>query len=286
MRKLASVSEIRSFLRPHRQAGRRIGFVPTMGALHEGHRSLVRRARAECQVVVVSIFVNPTQFGPNEDYAAYPRPLDADLALCREDGVDAAFCPPVEEMYAPDSATTVTVSRLTDGLCGAHRPGHFAGVTTVVAKLFNIVQPDVAYFGQKDAQQAVVIRRMVRDLCWPIEIVGCPTVRESDGLALASRNAYLSPAERQQALCLSAALNWACERIAAGERAVPALIEGMKRRIVDAGPCSIDYVEIVDADELTPKPRVEGRCLIATAVRIGKTRLIDNRVVDADRLAR
>jgi len=279
MLKLQTVAEVRSFLQPHRAAGRRIGLVPTMGALHEGHRSLIRAARAACDVVVVSIFVNPTQFGPNEDYAAYPRPLEDDLAACRAEGVDAAFCPPVEEMYSPQAATTVSVARLTEGLCGAHRPGHFTGVTTVVTKLFNIVQPNVAYFGQKDAQQAVVIRKMVHDLMFPIEIVTCPIVREADGLALSSRNVYLSPAERRQALSLSQALNWAREQVAAGERNVATLTEGMRQRITAAGPCVIDYVSIVDADELTPKQRVEGNCLIALAVRIGRTRLIDNIVV-------
>lgn len=252
-----------------------------MGALHEGHRSLLRAARAACDVVVASIFVNPTQFGPNEDFAAYPRPLADDLAACQAEGVDMVFCPPVEEMYDPSAATTVAVARLTEGLCGAHRPGHFTGVTTVVAKLFNIVQPDVAFFGQKDAQQVVVIRKMVRDLLFPIEIVTCPTVREPDGLALSSRNAYLSPPERTQALCLSRALSFAREQIAGGARDTGRLLSAMRTQIESAGPCVIDYVDLVDADELTPKPRIEGRCLIALAVRIGRTRLIDNIVVEA-----
>lgn len=280
MKKLETVSEVRDFVRVHRAAGRRIGFVPTMGALHEGHRSLIRAARAECDVVIVSIFVNPTQFGPNEDFAAYPRPLEADLAACTSEKADAAFCPPVGEMYSPDAATTVSVARLTSGLCGAYRPGHFDGVTTVVAKLFNIVQPDRAYFGQKDAQQVVVLRKMVKDLMIPIEVVTCPIIREADGLALSSRNVYLSPAEREQALCLSRSLNWAREQIEAGEPDVSTLVEGMKSRIQAAGPSTIDYVEIVDGDELTPKSKVQGRCLIALAVRIGKTRLIDNIVVE------
>ena len=279
MKKLSTVDEVRAFLAPHRLAGRRIGLIPTMGALHEGHRSLIRRARAACDVVIVSIFVNPTQFGPSEDFSAYPRPLEADLAAGEAEGADAAFCPSAEAMYPTESATTVTVARLTDGLCGAHRPGHFAGVTTVVAKFFNIVQPNAAYFGQKDAQQAVVLRKMVRDLFWPIEVVVCPIIREPDGLALSSRNAYLSPAQRRQALSLSAALRWAREQIEAGERSVPILVAGMNERIRQAGPTAIDYIEIVDADELTAKTRVQGRCLIALAVRIGKTRLIDNEVV-------
>jgi pantoate--beta-alanine ligase len=240
----------------------------------------MRAARAACDEVIVSIFVNPTQFGPGEDFERYPRPLEADLAACREEGVGAAFCPSVAEMYPPDSVTTVTVSRLTEGLCGAHRPGHFNGVTTVVTKLFNIVQPDVAFFGQKDAQQAAVIRRMVRDLCMPVEIVVCPTVREPDGLAISSRNSYLSAGERAQALSLSAALRWAEAQVRAGQRDVESLVREMRRQIDAAGPCGIDYIEIVDADDLRPKAVVEGRCLIALAVRIGNTRLIDNMVVE------
>ncbi len=286
MKKLETLAEVREYLRPYRLAGKQIGLVPTMGALHEGHRSLMRAARGGCDQVVVSIFVNPTQFGPGEDFDKYPRTFDADWAACQAEGVDAVFCPPVSEMYPGDSVTWVTVKRLTEGLCGAHRPGHFDGVTTVVAKLFNIVQPDVAYFGQKDAQQATVIRRMVNDLLWPLQIVVCPTVREADGLAMSSRNAYLSPADRRQALSLSASLFWARDQILAGRRVVPDLAAEMRRRIEAAGPCSIDYVEIVDADELTPLEVVRGRCLVAVAVRIGGTRLIDNVVVDAGQAAR
>lgn len=282
MQKIEMVHELRGVLEPHRRIGRRIGLVPTMGALHEGHRSLMRAARAGCDVVVVSIFVNPTQFGPGEDFTAYPRPIGADLAACEAEGVDVVFVPPVAEVYDPDAVTQVTVSRLTEPLCGAHRPGHFDGVTTVVAKLFNMVRPDAAYFGQKDAQQAAVIRKMTRDLRFPIEIVVCPTVREPDGLALSSRNAYLSAAERQQALSLSAALHWAEAAIRSGQRDVAILQAGMRERITSAGPCTIDYIEIVDADELRPRPRVAGRCLIALAVRIGKARLIDNTVVEVE----
>ncbi len=281
MKELETVSQVREYLAPHRKAGRRIGFVPTMGALHEGHLSLVRAARNDCDLVIVSIFVNPTQFGPGEDFDKYPRMLDADLVACRAAGVDAVFCPQVSEIYPAGSATMVTVKRLTEGLCGAYRPGHFDGVTTVVAKLFNIVQPDVAYFGQKDAQQAIVLRRMVKDLLWPIEMVVCPTVREPDGLAMSSRNAYLSPAERRQALSLSAALFRARQEILAGQKDVAALVAGMRQYIESAGPCSIDYIEIVDAEDLTPLTAARGRCLVALAVRIGGTRLIDNVVVDA-----
>jgi len=251
-----------------------------MGALHEGHRSLIRAARAACEDVIVSVFVNPTQFSPGEDFDRYPRPLEADLEACRQEGANAVFCPSVEEMYPAGAVTSVTVSRLMEGLCGAYRPGHFTGVTTVVAKLFNIVQPDIAFFGQKDAQQAVIIRRMVRDLCFPIEIVVCPTVREPDGLALSSRNVYLSPAERIQARSLSAALHWAQEQVRSGRREAVELIREMRRQIEASGPCSIDYIEFVDAEDLMPKAVVEGRCLAVLAVRIGKTRLIDNVVTE------
>lgn len=280
MRKIQTIDELRSCLAPARRAGRTIGFVPTMGALHEGHRSLMRIARKECQEVVVSIFVNPTQFGPNEDFQKYPRPAEADLASCADERVDTVFMPSVEEMYPVGETTRVAVARLTEGLCGRFRPGHFDGVTTVVAKLFNIVQPDRAYFGQKDAQQVVVIRRMVRDLCFPLEIVTCPIIREPDGLAMSSRNRYLSAADRKQALCLSAALRWAQQTIAAGQRDVAALVAEMRKQIASSGPCRIDYVEIVDADNLTPTAKVAGRCLIALAVHIGPARLIDNVVVE------
>lgn len=277
---LETVADLRSHLTPIRRSGQVIGFVPTMGALHEGHRSLMRIARRECGVVLASIFVNPTQFGPNEDFEKYPRPLEADLVACREEGVDLVFVPEVGEIYPRGAVTKVTVGRLTEGLCGRHRPGHFDGVTTVVAKLFNIVQPDRAYFGQKDAQQAAVIQQMVRDLLWPMEIVVCPTVRESDGLAMSSRNAYLSLRERRQATCLNAALQWAKECIDSGRRDVAGLTAGMRERIEAAGPCTIDYIEVVDARTLDPKTVVIGRCLIALAVRIGSTRLIDNVLVD------
>jgi pantoate--beta-alanine ligase len=280
MNKLHTIQQVREHVSAARNAGRRVGFVPTMGALHEGHRSLMRVARAASQDVVVSIFVNPTQFGPGEDFERYPRPLEADLAACREEGVDGVFCPSVAEMYSPDAVTAVAVSRLQEGLCGVHRPGHFDGVTTVVAKLFNIVQPDAAFFGQKDAQQAVLIRRMVRDLCMPVEVVVCPIVREADGMALSSRNVYLSPAERAQARSLSAALRWTQAQVAAGARCALGLVQGMRQQIEAAGPCSIDYIEIVDAEALRPKTVIEGRCLVALAVRIGKTRLIDNVLVE------
>jgi len=281
MKELHTIEGVRSWLRPLRQAGRRIGFVPTMGALHEGHLSLIRAARAETQVVVVSIFVNPTQFGPHEDLDRYPRTLQADLEACRREGVDGVFVPSTAEMYRPDASTEVTETRLAAGLCGVHRPGHFKGVTTVVAKLFNIVQPDVACFGQKDAQQAAVIRRMVRDLDFPVEVLVCPTVREPDGLAMSSRNRLLSAEDRRRAVCLPQALRWAVGQVERGERRVESLVAGARERIAAAGPCEIDYVEIVDAEDLRPVATVSGRCLLAAAVRIGGVRLIDNMPLDA-----
>jgi len=251
-----------------------------MGALHEGHRSLMRSACGEGHFVVVSIFVNPIQFGPNEDFARYPRPVDADLAACREESVDAVFLPGVEEMYPAGAKTTIRVAGVTDRLCGAHRPGHFDGVATVVAKLFNIVRPDVAYFGQKDGQQCVVIRQMAKDLDFPVRIEICPTVREIDGLALSSRNAYLSPAHRRQALCLSQALRLGEQMIREGERRPGEVIALMRSHIFGSGECLVDYVEIVDADTLQPANPIAGRCMLALAVRIGQTRLIDNVIVD------
>ena len=281
MKNLDTIDAVREFLSPHRVTGKQIGFVPTLGALHAGHRSLIRRARDECDVVIVSIFVNPTQFAPGEDYAKYPKPLAADLTCCREDGVDAVFCPAASEMYPDDSSTTVAVTGLTEGLCGEHRAGHFDGVTTVVAILFHIVQPDVAYFGQKDAQQAAIIKRMVRDLAFPVEVVVCPTVREPDGLAMSSRNAYLDPERRAQATCLYKALTGARDQIEAGQHNVAVLIRAMRDIVASAGPCSIDYIDIVDPDTMQPKTAVEGKCLAALAVRIGNTRLIDNILIDA-----
>ncbi|MHC4443841.1 MAG: pantoate--beta-alanine ligase [Planctomycetota bacterium] len=281
MLKIESVAGFHNHLRAVRRAGKSIGFVPTMGSIHEGHRSLMRAGRSECDELVVSIFVNPTQFCPGEDFDRYPRPLDADLSACEAEGADSVFCPPVSAMYPSGSRTTVKVSGLTEGMCGAHRPGHFEGVCTIVTKLFNVVQPDIAYFGQKDAQQAAVIKRMVQDLLWPTKIVVCPTVREADGLAMSSRNQYLSPQERKQATCLYQTLDWGRKEIVAGERNVADLVARMRQRIEDAGSCRIDYIEIVDVDELTPKSTAEGKCLIGLAVWIGPSRLIDNIIVDA-----
>lgn len=280
MQLIETVQGIREAVSAARRAGKKVGFVPTMGYLHEGHLTLMREARRECDYVVVSIFVNPTQFGPNEDFDRYPRDLERDMKLCATVPVDAIFHPTVAEMYPGTASTTsVKVSQLTEGLCGASRPGHFDGVATVVTKLFNIVKPDVAYFGQKDAQQVAVIRRMAFDLNMDLEIRPVPTVREADGLAMSSRNIYLTPEQRQGALVLSRSLRMAQERVAAGERDMAALLADMKAMIVAEPLATIDYVAIVDYDSLQPVERLEGKALAALAVRFGKTRLIDNCVL-------
>jgi pantoate--beta-alanine ligase len=251
-----------------------------MGALHVAHVSLMEAAKRDGGFVVVSIFVNPTQFGPNEDYRAYPRDEAADLATCEQVGVDLVFIPSVEEMYAAARTTTVHVAQVTDTLCGPQRPGHFDGVATVVAKLFNIVQPDAAYFGEKDFQQLAVIRRMVRDLDMPLEIIGCPTVREADGLAVSSRNAYLSAAERTQATCLYRGLRQARAAIQQGETDPAAVTAGVRQLIEDAGPAKVDYISVVDPETMQLVEQITGPVLVALAVRIGSTRLIDNMQVD------
>jgi pantoate--beta-alanine ligase len=251
-----------------------------MGALHEGHLSLIRRARAENGLVVVSIFVNPAQFGAGEDLQSYPRDLERDLLLAGEAGADLAFSPPVAEMYPRGFSTWVEVEGLTRGLCGASRPGHFRGVCTVVSKLLHICQPDRAYFGEKDAQQLALIRRMVRDLDIPVEIVACATVREADGLALSSRNVRLSPEERAQAPALFRALSAAVSLIENGERDAHRVKDEICAVVAGADLAQIDYVEIVRGDDLTPVDRLSGPCLIALAVRFGPTRLIDNVTVE------
>jgi pantoate--beta-alanine ligase len=271
-----TVSGLRKFLAAHRAAGRRIGLVPTMGYLHAGHLSLVHAARHACDVVVLSIFVNPKQFGPQEDFATYPRDMEGDLRQAREAGVDAVFAPSVEEMYPPGFLTEVVVHELTSPLCGAARPGHFNGVTTVVAKLLNIVGPDRAYFGQKDYQQVTVLRKMATDLCMPLEVITCPTVREPDGLARSSRNAYLNPAERQAALVLSRALHLADERLVQGERQGARLTATLRDCIAKEPLARIDYVAVCDPDTLQEVEQISGNVLVVLAVYIGKTRLIDN----------
>jgi pantoate--beta-alanine ligase len=251
-----------------------------MGALHEGHLSLIRASRHAGDVVVVSIFVNPTQFGAGEDYQTYPRTLETDLHLCETERVRAAFVPDVEAMYRPDAKTKVHVAQLTDHLCGPCRPGHFDGVALVVTKLFNIVQPDRAYFGQKDAQQLAVIRALVEDLNLPIQIVACPTARQPDGLARSSRNILLSDTERSQATVLYAGLRVMRELIAAGERDAVKIVQAGRNVLEASGPCQIDYVEVVDSETLQPLVQISGRVLAAVAVRIGACRLIDNLLID------
>ena len=260
-----------------RAAGRRVGLVPTMGYLHEGHRSLMRAARRDCDVVIVTIFVNPMQFGPNEDLDRYPRDLDGDVAACRDEGVDLVFAPATREMYPRHSATTVVhVAELTDGLCGASRPGHFDGVTTVVAKLVAVVGPCHAYFGWKDAQQLAVITRMVDELDLPVTVVGCPLVRERDGLALSSRNAYLSAEHRTIAPQIYAGLRLAVDAVAAGETD-PQRAIGLVRDHLSRWPdFAIDYLACVDSSTLQAVDRIDANTLLAVAVRLGSTRLIDN----------
>ena len=271
-----TVVSLRQYLVAQRAVGRRIGLVPTMGYLHDGHLSLVHAARRECDVVVMSIFVNPRQFGPQEDLAAYPRDLERDLRLAQEAGVEAVFTPTVTEMYPPGFNTEVIVHELTAPLCGAARPGHFQGVTTVVAKLFNIVGPERAYFGQKDYQQAMVIQKMVHDLLMPLAVIVCPTVREPDGLAMSSRNAYLNPAERQAALVLSRALRLAEERLAQGERQGQRLAATLRQYIAAEPLARLDYVAVCDPQTLQEVGELPATVLVALAVYIGKTRLIDN----------
>ena len=279
MRVVRTVAELRSALAPHRRAGRSIGLVPTMGAFHEGHLSLMRRARETTDVVVVSLFVNPAQFGPGEDLAAYPRDEAADAALAEAEGVDLLFAPPVEEVYPDGVATVVRVEGLTEVLCGEHRGrDHFDGVTTVVAKLFNMAHPDVAFFGQKDAQQALVIRKMTHDLDMPVRIEVCPTVREADGLALSSRNAYLGPADRERALALSHALAAADEAVGRGERDASIVLAAARAQLDSAG-VEAEYLELRSAEDLSPVERVNGSTLLAVAAHIGRARLIDNRVL-------
>jgi pantoate--beta-alanine ligase len=262
-----------------RRAGKTVGLVPTMGALHAGHVSLIDAARAADDVVIVSIFVNPTQFGPNEDFSRYPRPLERDLEMCRTAGADLVFTPDAVVIYPPGFRTFVEVKDLSEVLEGASRPGHFRGVATVVLKLFNLVQPDRAYFGQKDAQQVRVIQQMVRDLNVPVEVIVRPTVREPDGLALSSRNQYLDADHRREAAALNQALAEAEAKIRAGERD-PAVIERtMAERIAATRGAVLDYAVAVDADTLRPVTPLKGTVLLALAVRFGATRLIDNRIV-------
>jgi len=279
MKIITTVREMQTEAKKLRQAGKIIGFVPTMGYLHEGHLSLIRIARKRADVVVISIFVNPTQFGPNEDLDKYPRDIKRDEKLASETGVDIIFYPSNEEMYPERYLTYVTVEKITETLCGASRPGHFRGVTTICTKLFNIVKPHFAVFGEKDYQQAVVIKQMVRDLNLDMEIITGPIIRESDGLAMSSRNAYLSPEERQDALILNRSLKFAEEMVLKGEKRAEVIGKTVREMIEEKKSTGVDYVSVVDPDTLAPLKKIENRALIAVAVFVGDTRLIDNRIV-------
>jgi pantoate--beta-alanine ligase len=270
---------LRRLIQEAKAAGKKVGLVPTMGALHAGHASLIRAARAETQFVVVSIFVNPLQFGPKEDLSTYPRPIERDLEICRQEKVDMVFMPSAEVMYPPGFRTYVEVLELADTLCGPSRPGHFRGVATVVLKLLNIVQPDIGFFGQKDAQQSRIIIQLVRDLSVPTEIRICPTVREPDGLALSSRNQYLDAQQRSQAPLLFQALTQAKILVECGETDVNVIRATLRSRLAMAQGAVVDYAEVVDAETLRPHNELKGDLLIAVAVKFGTTRLIDNVLV-------
>jgi pantoate--beta-alanine ligase len=276
MRICDTIEDIRAACRAARRGGKRLGFVPTMGALHEGHLSLVRAARASCDAVAASIFVNPMQFGPNEDLAKYPRSFERDRELLEKESVELLFAPSVEEMYPAGAVTWVTVEGLSSKLDGRSRPGHFRGVTTVVAKLFHIVEPDAAFFGQKDAAQVAIVRRMARDLNLPVEIVACPIVREPDGLAMSSRNAYLDPQQRKQALVLHRGLLQVKKSWEEGEREAGKLLTVGRDELAAEKSVRLDYLEIVDSDSLDPVENTAGGALVAVAAFVGMTRLIDN----------
>ena len=279
MQLCTKISEARAACQFARASNKRLGLVLTMGALHEGHLSLVRAAKAQCDAVAVSIFVNPTQFGPAEDLSKYPRPFARDRQLLENEAVDVLFAPPVEEIYPAGQCTWVLVEGLSDKLDGRSRPGHFRGVTTVVSKLFHILAPDAAFFGQKDAVQLAIIRRMVQDLNLPIAIVACPIVRDPDGLAMSSRNAYLSGEQRRYALVLHRSLEQAERQFQAGEKIAAKLIGAARELIAGAPQTKLDYFEIVDPDTLDPVERISQRTLVAVAAYIGSTRLIDNTIV-------
>jgi pantoate--beta-alanine ligase len=276
MRICDTIEDMRAACRAARRGGKRLGFVPTMGALHEGHLSLVRAARASCDAVAASIFVNPMQFGPNEDLAKYPRSFERDRELLEKEGAELLFAPSVEEMYPAGAVTWVMVEGLSSKLDGRSRPGHFRGVTTVVAKLFHIVEPDAAFFGQKDAAQVAIVRRMVRDLNLPVEIVACPIVREPDGLAMSSRNAYLDPQQRKQALVLHRGLLQVKKSWEEGEREAGKLLTVGRDELSAEKSVRLDYLEIVDPDSLDPVENTAGGALVAVAAFVGMTRLIDN----------
>jgi pantoate--beta-alanine ligase len=276
MKICTTIDEIRAACRVLRSQRGRLGFVPTMGALHEGHLSLVRAAKASCDVVAASIFVNPKQFGPNEDFGTYPRAFERDRSLLENEGVDLLFAPQVEEMYPAGAVTWVTVEELSNKLDGRSRPGHFRGVTTVVSKLFHIIEPDAAFFGQKDAAQVAILRRMVRDLNFPVEIVVCPIVREPDGLAMSSRNAYLDSQQRKRALVLHRALMRAKKLADQGERSAAKLVATVREELASEPLVRLDYLEIVDPDSLDTLEDISKRALMVLAAFVGTTRLIDN----------
>ena len=282
MKIVSTVNDVRSTVKEWKKNGLKVGLVPTMGFLHEGHLSLIKKAVSENDKVVVSVFVNPTQFGPNEDFEAYPRDLNKDAALCEEAGADLIFHPEPEEMYPDGFCSSVNMTGLTDALCGKSRPIHFQGVCTVVSKLFNIAAPDNAYFGEKDAQQLAIIKRMVKDLNFDIKITGCPIIREEDGLAKSSRNTYLNPEERQAALVLSKAVKCGRNLVEDGEKDSAVILKEMKSIIENEPLARIDYVEIVDMNTMKDIDKVKGDVLCAMAVYIGKTRLIDNFIYYAD----
>lgn len=277
---IESVAEMREFIAQVRQQGRKVGLVPTMGALHEGHLALMGEAKSSSDIVVASIFVNPTQFGPNEDYDAYPRTWQSDIDACQKIGVDVVFRPPVAEMYPQDWATWVSVDKITEKLCGQTRPGHFRGVATVVTKLFNIVQPDKAFFGQKDAQQVVVLMKMVRDLNMNVEIIMVPIVRDSDGLAKSSRNIYLTPEQRAAAPVLNRSLLFARQMVMQGQRECRLICSAVQNKIVEEPLASVEYVAMYSFPELQEITTVSGKVLLAVAVRFGATRLIDNIILE------
>jgi len=280
METLTTIKEVRKAVAAARAGGRRIGFVPTMGDLHAGHIALVTAARQETDFVVVSVFVNPTQFGPGEDYERYARNLPKDAEMCMAAGVDVIFAPSVGEMYPDENLTWVDVAKLSEPLCGLSRPKHFRGVATVCAKLFNIVQPDTAFFGRKDAQQTIVIKRMVSDLNMPLKIIVCPTIRETDGLAMSSRNRYLGPQERQDATIIYAALKKCAASLADGLCDSQTLERDIRNTIGKTPSAQIEYIGIMDVQTLRPAGRISGETLVAVAVRIGSTRLIDNLIFD------
>lgn len=279
MRVLKSVKSVQLLVKKAKSAGKTVGFVPTMGALHEGHASLIRRCRRENDIVILSIFVNPKQFGPHEDFARYPRPRRLDKMLAKKEKVDIIFMPTDKIMYPDGYLTTIDVEKMTQGLCGKFRPGHFKGVTTVVGKLLHMVMPDRLYLGQKDAQQAVVLRQMVRDLNFPVAVRICPTIREKDGLAMSSRNRYLNARQRREAAVLYRALQEARQCAQNGIRRVESLVRRIRSRIVQESSATIDYIACADANTLEPIKIIRGKVLIALAVRFGKTRLIDNILV-------